>query len=311
MSAEDNLVLNPKTLPPPSLTLLTRPELDPDYVHFENALDVPFEGEATTFSPRNAWWLADCALLSYWPEPSARLRFHDSGRFQDSSLIDLDGTQCYVAWKADAVIVAFRGTQPTERVDILNDIDFPRVAWDRPGEEVHEGFRKALDVAWSGVLAEIQRHPDRPVWFTGHSLGAAVATLAADRFLSVTGVLPWLYIIGSPRVGDAAFVGGFNERFSGRAFRYVNHHDVVTELPPEDFGFGEIDAVLHFDGNGHIEKADSSGGLKQVLTHAADDMGNLVGAAFQSGAHFLPDFLTDHTPRRYATLVWNALVESA
>jgi triacylglycerol lipase len=226
-------------------------------------------------------------------------------------LIDLDGTQCYVAWKADAVIVAFRGTQPNERVDILHDVEFPKVAWDRPGEQVHEGFRAALEAAWSGVFAEIQRHPDRSVWFTGHSLGASVATLAADRFLRVTGTPPWLYIIGSPRVGDAAFVRGFNARFPGRAFRYVNHQDVVTHLPPGDFGFGEVDTVLHFDSNGQIEKTDTSGGLTQVLAHAADDMGKLVESTFQSGAHLLPDFLIDHTPRRYATLIWNALVESA
>jgi triacylglycerol lipase len=303
-------VLNRKMLPPPSLQLLIHPELDPDYVHFENALEVPFEGHATTFSPQNAWWLADCALLSYWPEATARLRFHDDGGFQDSMLSDLHGTQCYVAWKADAVIVAFRGTQPTQRVDLLHDVDFLKVAWDRPGEEVHEGFGKALDVVWPDIFAEIQRHPDRSVWFTGHSLGASVATLAADRFLRVTGALPWLYIIGSPRVGDAAFVGGFNARFSGRAFRYVNHHDVVTHLPPRNFGFGEIDAAFHFDGDGHIEKADAAGGLRDVLVLAAADMRELADARFQSGAHLLPDFLIDHTPRRYATLVWNALVES-
>jgi triacylglycerol lipase len=297
-------------LPPPSLQLLTRPELDPDYVHFENALEVPFRGDATTFSPQNAWWLADCALLSYWPEASARPRFHDGGGFQDSMLIDLDGTQCYVAWKADAVIVAFRGSQPTERVDILHDVDFPKVAWDHPGEEVHEGFRRALDVAWSGIFAEIQRHPGRSVWLTGHSLGASVATLAADRFLRVSGTAPWLYIVGSPRVGDATFVRGFNERFSGRAFRYVNHHDVVTHLPPGDLGFGEIDAVFHFDEDGQIDKRDSSGGLRGVLALAADDMRELAEARFQSGAHLLPDFLIDHTPRRYATLVWNALADS-
>jgi triacylglycerol lipase len=302
-------VLNPKPLPPPSLLLLTRPELDPDYVHFENAGEVPFEAEATTFSPANAWWLADCALLSYWPEESAHQRFRDHGGFQDSRLMDRDGTQCYVTWKADAVIVAFRGTQPTERVDILHDVAFHQVAWDRPGERVHDGFHDALDVVWSDILAEIQRHPDRPVWFTGHSLGAAVATLAADRFLEETSDVPWLYIVASPRVGDAAFVRGFNARFQGRAFRYVNHDDVVTHLPPRDFGFREIDTAFHFDDRGHIGKMDTSGGLRDVVALAATDMTDLVEARFQSAAHLLPDFLIDHTPRRYATLVWNALVE--
>jgi hypothetical protein len=37
---------------------------------------------------------------------------------------------------------------------------------------------------------------------------------------------------GSPRVGDSAFARAFNAKLSGKSFRYVNAHDVVTHVPP-------------------------------------------------------------------------------
>jgi triacylglycerol lipase len=65
------------------------------------------------------------------------------------------------------------------------------------------------------------------VWFAGHSLGAALATLAADRFPAAAGVCT----IGSPRVGDRAFAAEFDARFGARALRFVNDTDIVTHVP--------------------------------------------------------------------------------
>ncbi|MCA9453043.1 MAG: hypothetical protein KC584_10520, partial [Nitrospira sp.] len=61
---------------------------------------------------------------------------------------------------------------------------------------------------------------DRTFWFTGHSLGAALATLAADRYGDVQG----LYTFGSPLVGDE----GFARDFYVSGYRFVNNNDVVA-----------------------------------------------------------------------------------
>src|SRR5262249_54451343 len=67
----------------------------------------------------------------------------------------------------------------------------------------------------------------KPVWLTGHSLGAALATLAAARWAAGHRV-QGLYTFGSPRVGNAAFAA----TVPGPCYRFVNNNDVVTRLPP-------------------------------------------------------------------------------
>src|SRR5262249_28042845 len=98
-----------------------------------------------------------------------------------------------------------------------------------PTGKVHEGFRDALDVVWPDLEARLAKiSPGRQVWFSGHSLGAALATLAADRYVNTRGVCTF----GSPRVGDPAFAKAFDTRLAGRSLRFVNDNDVVPHVPP-------------------------------------------------------------------------------
>lgn len=60
---------------------------------------------------------------------------------------------------------------------------------------------------------------------TGHSLGAALATLAATLELSAE-----LITIGSPRVGNDEFV---QLRATRAVKRFVNCADIVTRVPPK------------------------------------------------------------------------------
>ena len=270
----------PKKVPPPSLHLLGHPESDTEYRHFQVALEgglsapavttMPFDHAAHAFSPINAWWLADAALLAYWDESTAAERFQ-TGAGLSSTFFDRDGTQGYVASNGQFAIVAFRGTQPDEGADLWTDLDFVPRPWERGGR-VHEGFMRGLNAVWVDVAGAVTRSGATRVWFTGHSLGGALAVLAADRFESAAGV----YTIGSPRVGDPEFVGSFNARHENRSFRYVNQHDFVTRVPPEAVGFGHVDVEMRFD--------------------------------LDPGASLIPRALADHTPRLYATYMWNAIV---
>jgi hypothetical protein len=301
-----------RDLPPPSLWLVTHPESDTEYMHFQpqmadgsirRAADVtPFDASARGFAPVNAWWLADAALLSYWDAGEATTRFREQAGLE-SEFFTSGGTQAYVAWNDSAVIVAFRGTQPNQQSDIWSDVDFVPIPWANGGN-VHEGFAAALDVVWNAIAARLQALAGRTVWFGGHSLGAAVATLAADRFARSAGV----YTLGSPRVGDSEFVAGFNTRHAGRSFRYVNHHDAVTHVPPSRWGFGHVDSERHFDAEGHAAGVSVRGAdvLEAAARHLAESVNLIV-----SGASLIPPGVIDHTPRRYATLVWNAFVDAS
>ena len=107
-----------KDLPPPSAELLFHPERDTEYRFFENASDHSFM-PAAQFSRANAWWLADAALLAYSDGPTMRGVYDRVGL--NSEFLTGGSTQCHLAWSADFVIVAFRGTQADEWQDILDD----------------------------------------------------------------------------------------------------------------------------------------------------------------------------------------------
>ena len=278
--------LQKKSLPRPSLSLVLHPEGDRDYRHFEGAAEVRFEIGSSTMSRANAWWLADSSLLAYWDQAEAGKRFANAAGL-NSRLIEgkKKDTQCYLAWNDALAIVAFRGTQADQLQDLITDATFPLGAWDQqPGELVHSGFLEALEAVWQEI-AKAEELKKRRVWFTGHSLGAALATLGGDRFARGRsglglGELGGIYTFGSPLIGNRGFVDGFNGRCGVRSFRFVNDKDGVTRVPPRELGYRHVNTE------------------------------RLVGFD-DPDVPLITEPLIDHTPRRYAVLVWNGLVESS
>ncbi|MFK4214043.1 lipase family protein [Streptomyces sp. NPDC030920] len=89
--------------------------------------------------------------------------------------------------------------------DWLSDTTSP--PWPGSGRAgfIHYGFGEALDGAWAQIRGAVDefRDNDQTLWFTGHSLGGALAMLAAARLhfeehnLTADGV----YTFGQPRTG--------------------------------------------------------------------------------------------------------------
>jgi hypothetical protein len=44
----------------------------------------------------------------------------------------------------------------------------------------------------------------------------------------------------------------FKTHFEDRFFRFVNHDDLVTRIPPN---FGHVGKLIHFDEHGEVERA--------------------------------------------------------
>ena len=117
-----------------------------------------------------------------------------------------DATQGFIGYmpSQSTIYVSFRGSEQIQNwIDNLNAIltSYPLCS----GCEVHQGFYNAHTAAFPAVLSEVKRlksqFPSYGVVVTGHSLGAALATLTALDLMSngISGVRAIHF--GSPRVG--------------------------------------------------------------------------------------------------------------
>ena len=81
------------------------------------------------------------------------------------------------------MIVAFRGTEPNQWKDLVTDMQAHQVEMGDTGR-VHAGFQSGLLDVWNQMLPELLRlsASGKSVWMTGHSLGGALAVLAAHQF---------------------------------------------------------------------------------------------------------------------------------
>jgi hypothetical protein len=284
-----------------------------DHEDFQNRKFFPFEYRASSFSLINAWWLAEASTLVYADEAYVKQRFNEAG-LERIRFFNRSGTQCFVAANSRFAIVVFRGSEiwnrnerfdPSQMIaDFKTNIDIRLSDWIRGGK-VHSGFKAALDDVWDEMLPEIEFLEDQglKIWITGHSLGAALATLAADRLPDVQG----LYTFGSPRVGDREF----QERFRAKAFRVVNGNDIVASVPPEGpfRHVGELKFIdpiggIH-DRPGPVEESDDASCLENSnpSESAKEDQ------EFDS-AVFIPSSIRNHVPLLYSIFLWNELVES-
>jgi triacylglycerol lipase len=98
---------------------------------------------------------------------------------------------------------------------------------------VHEGFMQMYDEIRGAIIETLSSTSNHmKLYVGGHSLGAALATLALPDIESKTRCrVRALYTFGSPRVGDVTFVRAFNESYHDRSFRIANTSDLVTSLP--------------------------------------------------------------------------------
>ena len=128
--------------------------------------------------------------------------------------------------------------------NLFTDLDFLPHAW-AEGGKVHRGFALALARVWDDIAPHLDRL-ETPVLFTGHSLGAALATLAASRRAPDT-----LYTYGSPTVGNADFAA----TLEGVAIhRYVNCCDAVCRIPPALYD--HIGTLHYIDSAGALVEAE-------------------------------------------------------
>ena len=226
--------------------------------------DTPlFSARAGDFSVRNSRFLAELSLAAYETNETrlaADLKHLDVAgcRFVESSETD---TQALVASTRQAIVVAFRGTEPTKLKDLLTDVELCMVAG--PLGKVHEGFWEALESVWVPMQRAIGELQDgqRTIWFTGHSLGGALAQLAVARLMQTRKRVQGLYTYGSPRCGDIQFAKEFERHAGSITFRLVNEADLIPDAAPTFLGFEHCGRQCELDGQGrlHIDTPPNQG----------------------------------------------------
>jgi hypothetical protein len=164
--------------------------------------------------------------------------------FESQSTPDGKGTHCFLT--SDPVkrlaIVAFRGTDASDRQDLYDDANAIQKPWG-PGGHVHTGFANALAQVQDELLAAINAL-NYKTFYTGHSLGAAMATLLASLRRP-----DHLYTIGSPLVGDSDFL---KTLATVSATRFVDCSDLVTRVPPENLY--PLNPYKHFGNPSYIDR---------------------------------------------------------
>ncbi len=213
-----------------------------------------FVHDTTKFSLQNAHSLALAAGLAYESEKKIKSTVIDEWKFKDFKFFDTDETQAFVMANNNMIVVSFRGTEPTKIEDWLTDLNFNYV--DGPLEgRVHDGFFTALNNVWQKLERTISRfraNKPKSLWITGHSLGAAVATLAVAKLRDQDRPVDGLYTFGQPRTGDRTFARNFNMEFKPYAFRFVNNNDIVTRVPPRAMKFSHVGTFRYFTESGDL-----------------------------------------------------------
>lgn len=192
---------------------------------------------------------AELSMIAYNDEDETRRACEIVG-FPDVTFYDRDGSQAYRFRNDHDCVIACRGTEPNEWNDIRADANAAAVLAETAGK-VHRGFKQEVDDLWP-MLETALISNDQPLWFCGHSLGGAMATICAGRcFLSHISSNPeQLYSYGSPRVGDRRYINFVKLEH----FRYVNNNDIVTRVPPILLGYRHCGREVYLNRNGVISR---------------------------------------------------------
>lgn len=153
------------------------------------------------------------------------------------------------------IIIAFRGTSST--TNWISDAIASQKRFKYIKEDclTHRGFTDIYSSTRHEIISALTRlSPDKAIYITGHSLGAALATLCAvDIAVNTSYTSPNLFTFGSPRVGDLAFTNACT-KYVRNSYRIANPFDVVTHTPPSIYKLPKREKKYYYS---HIQTLSS------------------------------------------------------
>ena len=147
-------------------------------------------------------------------------------------------------------VLAFRGTEVTSRKDLSTDAMVLRIPSIEEKVRIHGGFQKAYNSVSERIEKSLlEKLNGMPLYITGHSLGAALATVATislEQKKYFRDQIAACYTYGSPRVGTKAL----DIDFKSPIYRVVNTTDIVTMVPT--VGYRHVGDVRFFENRSGI-----------------------------------------------------------
>ena len=203
-----------------------------------------------------------------------------------STLVDVDSKQ-------KTVFITFKGSK--EGVDWLTDFAIGKAKFFGTEYRVHSGFHRSIELfeesfkihctnevdGFYHQLYETLQEEGTKVVLTGHSLGGALATLAACRFsdLGVAKENLVVYSFGAPPIASKAFVEAYQERFT--IHRFSNALDIVTLVDKLLYVFKKH-RLLHL--GEEIELPSNEGEIHSILGYK-DNMKEYIDTVSEQHKH--------------------------
>ena len=208
----------------------------------------------TDLDPNNAYWMARLSKEVYLrksednPVPDedrilGNLK-KDDPKFISVSGVDKNSAQAALIEHEDYLCMVFRGTD--EFSDWLDNIN--ALATKELFGEFHRGFWNSLEDVWQPInkrCRSLQEQNKRPLFITGHSLGSAMATIAAAKLIHVDKPFTSVYTFGQPRALSRKTSQIFNVECKSRFFRFHNNNDIVTRVPARLMGYSHVGNYLY------------------------------------------------------------------
>lgn len=218
--------------------------------------------------------------------------------FVESDEDEGTGTQAVVVKNDRIVLVVFCGSEGHDASAAMRDWLTDASIWplEVEGVYIHRGFHYALESVWDQLDATVADplEDGLALWLTGHSLGGALANLAAYRFSREGVPVAGVYTFAAPKIGDAAFVADFHERLGGRSQQWSTTLDPVPRLP-------ELTTRTAFEKLGVTNMVHASGQAEldttQRMSNVPNPMAHRVGSYVNYLYRALPADVRRRVPR--------------
>jgi len=198
---------------------------------------------------RRSLLLAELSDIAYYAEETV-CRLAAEIHFPTVRYFERDGSQAYLFSNEHDTVVVCRGTEAHEWNDIRADLNALTAVAETVGR-VHRGFKREVDDLWP-CLEEALENNAKTLWFTGHSLGGAMATICAGRckVSAIESEPAGVFSFGCPRVGNKRYV----HHFKLDHYRWVNNNDLVTRFPPAWLGYRHTGREMYLNANGKLRR---------------------------------------------------------